>query len=230
MKYVKLLVVALGAMFALGVATAASSSALTLPDVSIALGGSYPLHLEVTNLTVKSKLSNPVEALEGVGLLILFLTEQLTSLGTFEVLFTKVQTAAKVSCASEGDTNGEVLTKGTFHIVPVGGGKVDTLYLVANFKVNCGSKSIKVQGSVLQSISSLTGTEGTEYSSLSGAKITGNGAGKPTLTTYLTDSEAVATAKLESNFGSGFKESAEEVEEPVTATALEGKMFTIAPL
>jgi hypothetical protein len=71
------------------------------------------------------------------------------------------------------------------------------------------------------------GTEGTE---LVGNKVEGNGGGKPVLTTYLTDSETVATAKLESNFGSGFKESAWEIEGEVTSTALEGKMFTVAPL
>jgi hypothetical protein len=38
------------------------AAALTLPDVSIALGGSYPPHLEVTSLTVKTKPSTPIEA------------------------------------------------------------------------------------------------------------------------------------------------------------------------
>jgi hypothetical protein len=229
MKYLKLMVAALAALFALGIATAASSSALTLPDLSIALGGSYPLHLEVTDLTVKTKVSNPVEALEGEGLLLLLLGERLTSLGTYEELFTKVKTAAGVSCASEGDTNGEELEKGTFHIVPIDDDIILILLLPLPLKVNCGSKSIKIQGSILQAINKL-GTEGTEYSGLTGAAITGNGSGKPTLTTYLTDSETVATAKLETNFGSGFKDSAEEISGEVTATALEGKMFTISPL
>jgi hypothetical protein len=214
---------------AFGLALATSSSALTLPDVSIALGGSYPLTGRATSLTVTGKLSNPVEALEGVGGLLFVSVDQLTSLGTFEALFTKVKTAAGTGCASEGDTNEEILFKGTFHLVPAAGGRVLILVLVTPFKVNCGTKSIKVQGSGLGALKNL-GTEGTEYTGLSAGPIRGNGEGKPVLTTYLTDSETVATAKLESNFGSGFKESALEIEEEMSATASEGKMFTISPL
>src|ERR1700691_4748004 len=91
MKHLKLLGVALVALFTLGLTAATSSFAINLPDVSIALGGSYPLHLEVTNLNVATQLATTsAEGLKGTGLLLLFLTEALTSLGSFETLFTSV--------------------------------------------------------------------------------------------------------------------------------------------
>jgi hypothetical protein len=229
MKHLKLLGVALVALFTLGLAAATSSFAVTLPDISIALGGSYPLHLEVTLLNVATELATTgAPALRGTGLLLLFLTEQLTSLGSFEVLFTTVLNPAEsVLCSSENGTTkdaaGEVLTLGTFHIVLRPGGALGILYLVQPLKVVCGTVTVHVRGSALSSLGG-AGTEGSELTSLKGTLLGSNG--KPELTEYLNDGGTIVGAKLESDFGTGFLVSDESVGE-VTATALEGKMFVI---
>jgi hypothetical protein len=229
MKHLKLLGVALVALFTLGL-TAATSSFAQLPDVSIALGGSYPLHLEVTLLNVATQLATTgTEALKGTGLLLLFLTEQLTSLGSFEVLFTSVlNPSSGEKCFSENgttkDTAGEVLTLGTFHVVLRPGGSLGELFLVQPLKVVCGTVTVHVRGSVLSSING-AGTEGSELTALKG--LLHGEKGKPELTEYLNNGGTIVGAKLESDFGTGFLTSDESVEGEVTATALEGKMFVI---
>jgi hypothetical protein len=232
MRHFKLFGVALVALCAFGITTA--SSAFALPDVSIALGGAYPLHLQVTLLTVKTKLTNVIEEnIKGEGLLLLLLVKELTALGTFEALFTKTKLGTK-ECQSEvGSTKdplGEILTRGTYHIVytsltPLTLGE---LFLVEPVKIKCGTTEVNVKGSVLSSINTATNcaTEATECTSLSGV-LKGNGVGVANLTTYYNDAGTAEKAKLEANFGSGFKGAAEEVEEEVTVTALESKMFTV---
>jgi hypothetical protein len=227
MRHLKLLGVALAALFALGIST--TTTAFALPDVSLTLtGSSYPLHLDVTLLSVKTQLTNAGGAhLEGEGFLLLLLTNSLTSLGTFEALFTKVKETGGAECKSAGDPTGEVLTKGTFHIVytslsPL---TLGALYLVALFTITCGTAETDVRGSVLSSISG-AGTEGTELISILGV-LKGNGKGKPNLTTYYNDGGTAVKAKLESESGAGFVEAAEEVEAEVTLLALKTNMWVI---
>jgi streptogrisin C len=213
--------------------TANETRPAALPDISIALGGSYPLHLEVTVLNVTTQLATTgAEDLKGTGLLLLLLTEALTSLGSFETLFTSVlDPSTSEKCFSENgttkDSSGLVLTLGTFHIVLRPNGSLELLYLVQALKIVCGAVTVRIRGSVLSSISNATGTEGTEYTSLKG-KLSGSG-GKPELTEYLNDGGTVVGAKLEADFGAGYVTSDESVAEEVTATALEGKMFVIKP-
>jgi hypothetical protein len=232
MKYLKLFGVGLVTLFAF--ALTASSSFATLPDVSIALGGTYPLHLEVTLLNIRTELQTEgTEALKGSGLLLLLLTEQLTSLGSFEVLFTSVlNPSSNASCISENgttkDASGLVLTLGTFHIVLVPPhGSLGILFLVQPLKIVCGGITIHVRGSALSLITNATGTEGTEYTALTG--ILKGTAGKPEVTEYLNEGGTIVNAHLESDFGTEFIGSAEVVASEVTATALEGKMFVIKP-
>jgi hypothetical protein len=75
-------------------------------------------------------------------------------------------------------------------------------------------------------VQTLAGTEGTEYTQLSGVLL-GNGEGLPNIRFFYNDEGTSTKAKLEANFGSGFKEADEEVEETVTVTALQGAMFVI---
>jgi hypothetical protein len=235
MKYLKLFGVGLVAMFTL--ALTASSSFAQLPDVSIALGGTYPLHLSVTLLNVRTELqTTAAQALKGSGLLLLLLTEQLTSLGSFEVLFTSVlNPGGASSCISENgttkDASGLVLTLGTFHIVLVPPhGSLGILFLVQPLKIICGGITVHVRGSVLSLITNATGTEGTEYTGLTGElKAKSGEAGVPEVTEYINEGGTIVKANLESDFGSEFVSSAEVVETTVTATALEGKMFVIKP-
>jgi hypothetical protein len=229
MRHLKLLGVALAALFALGIST--TTTAFALPDVSLTLAGSsYPLHLDVTLLSVATNLTtNGGVHLEGEGFLLLLLTNQLTSLGTFEALFTKVKEVGGggASCKSAGDPEGEVLTKGTFHIVytslsPL---TLGALYLVALFTITCGTAETDVRGLALSSISG-AGTEGTELISILGV-LKGNGKGKPNLTTYYNDGGTAVKAKLEAESGAGFVEAAEEVEAEVTLLALKTNMWVI---
>ena len=231
MKRLGGLVLAGAAVIALGTT---ATPTFALPDVSIALGGAYPLHLQVTLLTVKTKLTNVIEEnVKGEGLLVLLLGKELTALGTVEELFTKV-VLGTTSCQSEvGSTKdplGEILTRGTFHIVwtslsPL---TLGVLALLEPLKIKCGPKEVNGKGSLLSSINTTTNcsTEATECTSLGGV-LKGNGAGVANLTTYYNDAGTAEKAKLEFNFGSGFKGAALEIEGEVTVTALEGKMFTL---
>jgi hypothetical protein len=195
-------------------------------------GNGYPLHIEITLLTQATKLSAGSEktTLKGVGLLLLYLISQLTALGTFEVLFLAVESAEKVKCNSAGDKSGEILTSGTFHIVytslsgSANGLQLGVLFLPLPVSVTCGEEKIKIQGSALSSISG-AGTEGTELTNLAGS-LTGNGKGVPALKVFYNDAGEAKEAKLESNFGAGFVQTAEETGS-VSAKALEGEMFVI---
>jgi hypothetical protein len=224
MKPLKLFMLALAVMCVLGVATA--SSAFALPDVSIALGGAYPINNVVTLLTVATKLSNPVENLKGVGLLLQIIVPSLTTLGTFDVLFDAVENAKGSKCNSEGDPTGEVLLPGTWHLVytslsPL---KLGELFLPEEVKIVCGSVKIKVKGASLAALN--LSAEATEITGLSGI-LTGDGAGHAATKNYYNDAGESEVSQLLSNFGTTFKESAEEVAEEVTATAAGSKMFEV---
>jgi hypothetical protein len=231
MKHLKLFGLALAAMCVFGVA--AASSAFALPDVSIALGGAYPINNVVTLLTVATKLSNPVENLKGIGLLLLIIVPSLTTLGTFDVLFDGVENTKGNKCSSENsagglDPTGEVLLPGTWHLVytslsPLTLGE---LFLPEEVKIVCGAVKIKVKGSALAALNLGTSTEATELTALSGI-LTGDGSGHATQKTYYNDAGESQVSQLLSNFGTNYKESAEEVAQEVTATAELGKMYTI---
>jgi hypothetical protein len=215
MRYFRLLGIAVAALFALGVAMVGSASAaLLLPEVVITLtGGTYPIHLDVTILTLSTSLSNETEKLSGKGFLLLYLALELTSLGSFAALFLNVLLNSTTSCHSAGDPAGEVLTHGTWHLVytslnvngqPLGLG---VLHLVSPLSVECGSLIIKIRGNALAPLTPPTTGQLTQLT----GTLTGNGTGKPTTpTAYYNDEGQVKKAKLEANFGSGFLEAAEE--------------------
>jgi hypothetical protein len=234
MRHFKLLGAAVAALCMMGIATA--STAFALPDISVTLtGASYPLHLEVTLLTVKTKLSNVVkETITGEGILVLYTLTELGHLGTFEALFTHTKKGTEACFSEEGSTkdpSGEILTKGSWHLVytslPSGSGlQLGILYLVAPVKIKCGTIEVSVKGNTLSSVDSLTLPETTEFTTLSGI-LKGNGEGKPNINFFYNEGGTSVKAKLEANFGTGFKEAAEEVEELITVTALAGKMFVV---
>ena len=199
-----------------------------LPDISLLAGESYPLHLDYSSETVKSKLSNPVETLEGEGLEALVLCKELTSLCEYKVDVKHVKNAvSKNECKTEGDAAGVVLVTGNeAHFVAYlasGVLKLGLLFLMAEFKAECGTLKIKIKGSMLASVGVTTESDHTEV----GIGLTGNEKGKPTLTTYYNDSKEEVKAKLEANFGAGYKEGAEEIAGEPVLKALEGKMFAI---
>ena len=233
MRCLKLFGVGLVALFTLALT---SSSFAQLPDISVALGGTYPLHLEVTALNGRTELQTEgFESLVGTGLLLLLLAAQLTSLGSFELLFTSVLRpgpAQPVSCFSENGTTkdgtGLVLTLGTFHIVLVPPhGSLGLLFLLQPLKIICGAVTIRIRGSALSLITNATGTEGSEYSALTGALKGFNGV--PEVDEYLNEGGTIIDAHLEADFGIEFMGAAESLAGEVMATALEGKMFVIKP-
>jgi hypothetical protein len=104
--------------------------------------------------------------------------------------------------------------------------QLGTLYLAAPATIKCGTEEVSVKGDTLASVESLSGTEATEYTSLTGV-LKGNGEGGPSVKFFYNEGGTSVKAKLEANFGAGFKESAEEVEGGVTVTGVGGKMFVV---
>jgi hypothetical protein len=95
-----------------------ATSAFGLPDVSVTLGGAYPLHLNYESSTVKTEIQNANGGvLKGEGLKVLALIGELTALGTFRAIFSKVGKGTE-KCFNTGvEANGEILPEGEFHIV-----------------------------------------------------------------------------------------------------------------
>jgi len=115
MIHLKLAGLTLTALFVLGITTAgAAQAAFTLPDLSLLPGEPFPLHLNYESATRRSKVSNPVEALEGKGLKLLILCEELSALCKYKAAFEDVKTAVSAKkCNTEGDAAGTELLPAT---------------------------------------------------------------------------------------------------------------------
>jgi len=140
-----------------------------------------------------------------------------------------------VKKAAKKDAEGEILTKGTWHLVYTSllsqpqGLQLGILYLLSPVTIKClNGKEIDVKGDTISSVDTLVGGETEEFTKLSGI-LKGNGEGTPNLRFFENEAGTGVKAKLEANFGTGFKEADEEIGELVTVTALEGKMFLITP-
>jgi hypothetical protein len=215
------------ALFGIG-----GSAAFALPDVSLTLAGSsFPVRFGGTLLSVSTHLSSTSGSkLEGIGALLLLFGSSLTNLGTFEVLFTKVKESGTTSeCKSPGDPLGEILSKGTYHLVytslsPL---TLGSLGLIEPLTITCAATEIDVRGSVLASVNpGSIGTEGAELISALG-QLKGNGKGKPNVMTYYNDGGTAVKAKLEAEFGAGFIEAAQEIEAEVTVLSPKTNMFVL---
>jgi len=230
MKHFKAIGVALMALFVLGIA--ATSAFATLPDVSIALGGAYPLHLNFAdNGETATKLESTAgSTLTGKGFLLLLLAKELSSLGTYNTLFLNVVMGTK-KCNTAGDKAGEVLLpENEYHVVfpslsPL---TLGIAFLVKETEITCETLKLKVKGCALANITDPK--TATEEATLATGELTGS-KGKNTLTEY-DNAEGTAKVKciLETNFGTGFLQSDEVVGEAVHLLVLESKMFTISPI
>ncbi len=237
MKRFKILGVMLAAMWAMGLM---ATSAFALPDISITLG-SYPLHLNYLSNTVKTTLESTAgSVLSGEGLHVLYLTGELTALGTFRAIFLKVVKGTE-KCFNQGvEAAGEVLTEGSFHIVYTSlagsaqGLQIGILYLVKEMNgttttppgIKCPTSGIevKVKGSVIGSINVGSTGEGERI----GQKSVLNGSlGKQNIRAYWNDAGTGLLAKLLSSAGAGFVESNQIVEGEPEATALNSAMYKI---
>jgi hypothetical protein len=209
----------------------ATSAFGALPDVSITLGGAYPLHLQFNdNEKTRSNLENSGGSkIEGEGLLLLLLLTELGHLGSYELLVLRLRLASgtKPSCKTEGDRTGEILTGGTWHVVLRPTGSLGLLFLNNPLKMTCGATRVVVEGSALSTIEGVGTNENEEFTKL-GGKLEGS-RGKPAITEYLNENGTILKAKLTSEFGTGRLESAETVVGEVLTEALEGKMFVIKP-
>ncbi|MFI5091352.1 MAG: hypothetical protein ACHP7P_15020 [Terriglobales bacterium] len=231
MRQLKVLGVALVAIFALSIT---ATSAFALPDAHLALGEAYPLHL---NFADNGK--TPIEfqstgggKLSGKGLLVLFLSSELSALGRYEALFLNFG-ISKESCNSEGDKTGEVLTTGDYHIVwltlvsdPAKALTIGVAFLVLpDVVIKCGKLEITLAGCVLGSIEGENAADVTKVTD----KLESDKKGKNLLTKYYNNEGKLVGCTFFSQFGKGleFLQSSVAVGEPIPLEALEKKMFTI---
>jgi hypothetical protein len=230
MRHLKVLGVALIAMFAFGLT--ATSAFATLPDLSIALGGAYPVHLQFNDVEKTGTRLNTTAGnkLSGKGLLVLLLSTALSALGTFEALFLKVKNGT-TACEQEGEKNKEeVLTSGEFHLVyptlsPLTLGIAFLLHLIL---IKCGAVKIHIEGCVVGKITHPE--KASEDVELATGLLEGDKKGKNTITEYENEAGEKVKGILLANFGTGFLQAEEAVEEPVHLETLEKKMFTISPI
>jgi hypothetical protein len=138
------------------------------------------------------------------------------------VLFLKVlEPKTGDSCITTGDHSGEVLLKGSFHIVPTTtAGAPAILYLFAAFKLTCGPKTFKVSGAILTPIVFKSGSTESEDLTELCVVSTGNGAGKATATEYINDNGTKVDARLTTELGIGESESVIEVTGEICPEAL----------
>ena len=243
MKRLKLLGVMLVAMCAMGLM---ATSAFALPDISVTLGGTYPLHLNYEEATNKTKLENVNGAgLEGTGLKVLYLIGQLTALGTFRAIFSNVVREGE-KCLNTG-TAGEVLTEGSFHIVYTSlagstqGLQLGTLFLVTALEgatatatslpeIKCPGSGLNTKVKAGSLIGTINGGGATNTTQITGIKGKLHGVnGKSDFRAFWNDTPSSLLAQLLCNIsGTGFKECNEVVEGEPEAVALESKMFVIS--
>jgi len=243
MRSLRLLGVALAAMFALSItALGTATTAFGLPDVSILPKETFPLDLHFAdNGTTPGKLETSTGALlEGKGVEVLLLLSALSALGEFHALFLNVELPKiATKCNSSGDLAGEVLITGEWHLVPIStatGAHVNGIaFLLTNLVlITCGSTKVDVKGCALAK-TSLT-TNNTDLTSTSG-ELGSDNKGKALQREYLNDLPKLVKCILETEIvGSGIvREGAEVVNEgksitltiPTTSLAL---MFELTGL
>ena len=224
MTYMRLVGGLLGALCAFAV-MAASASALTLPDVSIVLGGSYPLHTDGESSASTALGSDAGVTLEGKGVAVLALTKELSALGTFTATFREIKVPSGEKCKTGSEPAGTVVVTGEHHLVPLSlTGRLGGLFLLSFVEVTCGPLKIKVRGDVLTT--TLKGGEEATELSEGGGDLEGS-LGSPNLTSYYNDGGTLVRTSLESDAGLEFVKADENIAGEVVVTALEGKMFEI---
>jgi hypothetical protein len=221
MQKVRLLVFAAMALMALGFAASSASAAPTSTSALLLAGDSFPVKfssLPKEPNTITSELQGTAGTLKGSGLLLQGEVLKATG-GLYEVLFLNV-TLGGVPCNSLGDPSGEVLV-GPYNFFLVhdlsentGGG---VLFEVGNtahlLHIECGAVLIEIKGNVLGLIKPV-GTEvlwtGAKGSLECKVKAGEEGEGTPKENKYWTSLLASELkARLESNFGTGFKQACE---------------------
>lgn len=213
-----------GTRLLLTVAFVTLASAVIAPGVTMALSPvvlllteeTLPVQLVGSNTTGKSELQSPAGVLKGEGLsVVLKLTS--VSAGTYEASFTTVKKGEE-ACNSSGDFFGLVLLAGSFtlvHDIAILLG-IGILFNVSEFTIECGATKIKVKGKILGLLlpSGLEQSGGFESTIHCSSVV-----GVPKETKYYDSGNTERTAQLLANFGTGFKESCEEITANLGLTA-----------
>jgi hypothetical protein len=224
MKQIKILGLALVAVFALASAVAATSAmALELPDIHVVLGEAAPVTGEGTTgkkakaAVLETEVGSVLNAEE---LKILLKLEALSALGPVDFHFVNVTEGPgnTTKCNTEGDSaaEGVVLVKGEYHVVAfknaAGVLLQEVLVLFPETTIKCAKLSIKVRQPVLAKLIVAGNTQVTSF----GVDAICAGKGKQELTTYFNDEGKELTKQLiTANFGLGFENGCEATAEEV---------------
>jgi hypothetical protein len=203
-----------------------ATSASALPDVSLTLGATYPLHLFFAdNGNTPWRFSSATgNVFEGKGFSELHLFTELSALGTYSLDLLNAKASANgANCNSTGDAAGVILESGEVHVVLTRGGVLANLFLISSYEIECGALSDLIRGSYLVRLNA-----GKESETLTSETedLTGSN-GKQELSEYFNSAGTLIKAKLEIEAGSGFVASDEDVEEEYVLSALGSKMYVI---
>jgi hypothetical protein len=191
------------------------------PEFVLGEGSVFPDAFEGGALAAKVSISNPVEALTCEGA-----TARGSVTGAKSLSLTlELKRCANASeeCKTPGAGAGvEILsgTGGLFYIAKAEK-RAGVPFALTATEIVCGTLKVKVRGTIVIPINP-TNTKTTKLT----LPFTGNGSGRATYTTYENEKGEVIKAKLEANFGSGYKESALELAETLEPTASEALTIT----
>jgi hypothetical protein len=226
MKRLKLVSVPLAL---LTLAAMTSEAVGSLPDASVALSGNYPIHAQAVGLTNETQLSTASgPALTGTGVTLLLLTKELSALGTFDAVFTKVRNSEGIECHSTGDATGVVLVSGEFHIGNIFRFsliRIGWIFLILEFEAECpGGISVLLRGDVVGGANNI-GSEATELTGF-GAVLEGK-EGIQTISEYYNNGGTRIKAKLEVELGAGFVAADENITGELGLSVLGSQMIVI---
>jgi hypothetical protein len=194
-------------------------------DVSLLPGEKYPLSVQLSD---DGKTPTQLEAtngntLAGKGVSLSLKLSELGSSGTFESILLNVAKSS-TKCSTSGAAEGEVKTKGEWHLVPITTAPLvpGIAFLFEEVKITCGKVKVNVKGCALAA------SDAAEGKDVTSTKVTlGGSKGKATNREYVNAKSEKVKCILESNFGTGFLESDQVVNEgkEVALEALEKKMI-----
>lgn len=196
---------------------AASASAAKVPGFLLLAGESGTLVFNSTpkdelvggieQNKIKTELQSAVGLLTAEGLLVK-ITLNSDDEGTFEELQLLVKTKAAVACSTPGDAAGEVLVSGKVRLVhditSASGNGI--LFEPGEVTVTCAAEKVHVKGTVLGLIKGTGTKEGEDFKQwLLDVLCKNTSGGEPLEEKFWGLSGVEEKAKLEANFGTGFK-------------------------
>jgi hypothetical protein len=213
----------------MAVVAAGAYAEVKLPDLSVTLlGGAYPLHSQGSLAKAATTLSGTTgNMVSGEGVTILFLSTELSALGTFTADFTKIALPEGKPCSSVGDAAGVILLSGEFHLVPIDLSPLTlgVLYLLSEFELTCeGGVIVLFRGNLLSTLNGI-GSEATELAGFGGTLVAEKG--KSEISEYYNDGGTKVKAKLEAEAGIGFVAAAQNIVGELGVSVLGSQMAVI---